>query len=358
MVVTELARYKDSFGTEVELSIEEIKRTICPQATDQEAANFLHLCRYMGLNPFVRDAYLIKYGTAAASMVVGKDAFTKRADSHPQFAGMESGVIVQTSSNDLVNRKGTLVLPDETIVGGWARVARVDRKLDTDTTVAFNEFSTGQAMWKKMPGTMIEKVAIVKALRTAFPSTFSGLYDQAEMGIDMTEDMEPIADSRNTVEVEPVRASKRVKALQPDLATHADQPDPECGDCQADAAASNVTTLPRPAGPPPAPPAPKEDEPREIPDQGELNWCPLHGEVEWALPYEGGYGVITTTHQTEDGNRLCYFGQAYKDLFISTYAQMLGDNNQNGWLKERFDGRTLSRLSPQEILTAMELLTT
>ena len=43
-----------------------------------------------------------------------------------------------------------------------------------------------------MPAVMIEKVAIVKALRTAFPATFSGLYDQAEMGIDLTEDMEPL----------------------------------------------------------------------------------------------------------------------------------------------------------------------
>ena len=190
---TDLVRYQDSVtGADVELSVAEIKRTMCPKATDQEAANFLQLCRYMGLNPFVRDAYLIKYGDQAASMVVGKDAFCKRADAHPQFAGMESGVIVQTGDKEPVHRKGTLVLKEENIVGGWARVARGDRKLDTDTTVAFSEFSTGRAMWLKMPSTMIEKVAIVKALRTAFPATFSGLYDQAEMGIDLNEDMEPL----------------------------------------------------------------------------------------------------------------------------------------------------------------------
>ena len=190
---TDLVRYQDSVtGADVELSVAEIKRTICPKATDQEAANFLQLCRYMGLNPFVRDAYLIKYGDQAASMVVGKDAFCKRADAHPQFAGMESGVIVQTGDKEPVHRKGTLVLKEENIVGGWARVARGDRKLDTDTTVAFSEFSTGRAMWLKMPAVMIEKVAIVKALRTAFPATFSGLYDQAEMGIDLNEDMEPL----------------------------------------------------------------------------------------------------------------------------------------------------------------------
>ena len=205
MTTTSVVKYHDSIsGAEVELSIAEIKRTICPKATDKEAASFLQLCRYMGLNPFVNDAYLIKYGDGAATMVVGKDAFTKRADAHPQFAGIESGVIIQIGDKEPVNRKGTLVLDGENIVGGWARVARTDRKLDVDTTVSFKEYSTGRAMWAKMPSTMIEKVAIVKALRTAFPATFSGLYDQAEMGIDLNDSLEPVNGEVATESDDPV----------------------------------------------------------------------------------------------------------------------------------------------------------
>ena len=192
-MTTSLVKYQDSIsGADVELSISEIKKNICPKATDQEAGNFLRLCQYMGLNPFVNDAYLIKYGDGPASMVVGKDAFTKRADAHPQFAGIESGVVIQRGDAEPVHRKGTLVLAGEVIVGGWAKVSRNDRKLDVETSVSFNEFSTGRSMWNKMPGTMIEKVAIVKSLRTAFPATFSGLYDQAEMGIDMSDDLQPM----------------------------------------------------------------------------------------------------------------------------------------------------------------------
>tara|TARA_R100000306_G_C4368113_1_gene138619 strand:+ start:896 stop:1762 length:867 start_codon:yes stop_codon:yes gene_type:complete len=219
-MTTSLVKYQDSIsGAEVELSISEIKKTICPKATDQEAGNFLRLCQYMGLNPFVNDAYLIKYGDGAASMVVGKDAFTKRADAHPQFAGIESGVVVQRGDAEPINRKGTLVLEGERIVGGWARVARSDRKLDVETTVSFGEFSTGRSMWMKMPATMIEKVAIVKSLRTAFPATFSGLYDQAEMGIDMSEDLAPLDSGSPTL----------VEAVQ------ADSPDPDYVDSQGDA---------------------------------------------------------------------------------------------------------------------------
>ena len=201
----ELARYTDSAtGADVELSIVEIKRTFCPKATDQEAANFLHLCRYMGLNPFVKDAYLIKYGDNAATMVVGKDAFMKRADAHPQFAGLESGVIVKVGDK-LENRIGTLVLDGEQLVGAWARVARNDRKIDTTPTVSMKEFDNNRGLWKTMPGIMIEKCAIVTALRRAFPATFSGMYDSAEMGVDLTDDLEPqLSNTSSTVVDGPV----------------------------------------------------------------------------------------------------------------------------------------------------------
>ena len=216
----DLARYTDSAtGADVELSIAEIKRTFCPKATDQEAANFLHLCKYMGLNPFVKDAYLIKFGDNAASMVVGKDAFMKRADAHPQFAGIISGVIV-LSGDKIDNRTGTLVLKGDEIVGGWARGARNDRKVDVDVTVTFSEFNNNRGLWKTMPSVMIEKCAIVTALRRAFPATFSGMYDSAEMGVDLSDDLEPaLTNSVSTVVDGPVvieaeRVDEIVEATQ------------------------------------------------------------------------------------------------------------------------------------------------
>ena len=192
MVTTEIVRYADSIsGHEIALSVEEVKRSICDKATDIEATKFIMLCKSQGLNPWVNDAYLIKYDSSRpATMVVGKDAFTKRADAHPHFSGMESGVII-LSGDKLERRVGTLVLPEEKIVGAWCKVHRTDRTVPTETTISFDEYNTNQAMWKKMPGTMIEKVAIVRALRTAFPATFSGLYDMAEMGLPLDDTFEP-----------------------------------------------------------------------------------------------------------------------------------------------------------------------
>ena len=208
---TEIVNYTDSVtGADVALSIADIKRSICPNATDQEAINFLQLCRYMGLNPFVRDAYLIKYGKdAEATMVVGKDAFTKRAEAHSQFSGMSAGVIIRNGDAEPVERKGSLSLDGEKIVGGWAHVYRNDHKIPTEITVKLEEFSTGRGPWQKMPGTMIRKVALVTALREAFPSTFSGMYDSAEMKIDLNEQMEPIEVAGGTV---PLPAPKIVES--------------------------------------------------------------------------------------------------------------------------------------------------
>ena len=208
---TEIVNYTDSVtGADVALSIADIKRSICPNATDQEAINFLQLCRYMGLNPFVRDAYLIKYGKdAEATMVVGKDAFTKRAEAHPQFSGMSAGVIIRNGDAEPVERKGSLSLDGEKIVGGWAHVYRNDHKIPTEITVKLEEFSTGRGPWQRMPGTMIRKVALVTALREAFPSTFSGMYDSAEMKIDLNEQMEPIEVVGGTV---PLPAPKIVES--------------------------------------------------------------------------------------------------------------------------------------------------
>jgi phage recombination protein Bet len=216
-MASDIVKYEDSVThKEIVLGLDDVRKAICPTATEQEATNFLRLCQYMGLNPFVRDAYLIKYGDGPASMVVGKDAFTKRADAHPQFAGMQSGAIIVQGDSEPIHRKGSLVLDGERLVGGWAKVARTDRKLDTETSVSFSEFDTGRAMWKKMPAIMIEKCAIVKALRTAFPSTFSGMYDSAEMGIDMTEDFEPDNMTPPAIALDDKPKRPRVKALKDD----------------------------------------------------------------------------------------------------------------------------------------------
>ena len=41
--------------------------------------------------------------------------------------------------------------------------------------------------WTKRPATMIRKVALMQALREAFPDDLAGMYDSSEMGVDINE---------------------------------------------------------------------------------------------------------------------------------------------------------------------------
>lgn len=154
---------------------------------------FLQLCEHRKLNPFIKEAYLIKYNNSPATLVVGKDAFTKKAEEHPEFNGFEAGVIVE-QDGVIEYRPGQLVRKGEELIGGWAQVHRKDRQYPYRSEVSLREYVattrdkvSGQErptqMWAKLPATMIRKVALVQALREAFPSDLGGCYDQAEMGV-------------------------------------------------------------------------------------------------------------------------------------------------------------------------------
>lgn len=162
--------------------------------TDQEVVMFLNLCRFQHLNPFLREAYLIKFGNQPATIVTGKDAITKRAMRNPRFAGQQAGVVIfHPESGELEHRNGSLVMTDEQLVGGWAKVYVKDYNVPIEAVVSFSEYvgtkndGTINGQWSKKPATMIRKVALVQALREAFPEDLGGLYASEEMNIDLDE---------------------------------------------------------------------------------------------------------------------------------------------------------------------------
>lgn len=159
--------------------------------TMKEIMVFMQLCKNAGLNPWAKEVYCIKYGNSPATMVVAKEAYLKRAEASPNYDGMLSGIVVQTADGLLEHREGTLALGGEKLVGGWAEVFRKDRSHSTRVEVSFREYvqttynkTTGKqepnSQWAKKPGTMIRKVAMVQALREAFPAEFGGMYTAEE----------------------------------------------------------------------------------------------------------------------------------------------------------------------------------
>lgn len=182
----------ESGGKTVKLSPSIIKNYLVSgngSVSDQEVVMFLNLCKYQGLNPFLREAYLIKYGSQPATIVTSKEAMTKRAMRNEKYAGQQAGVIVLKQDGTLEERIGTLTLRGEALVGGWAKVYMEGFKYPIETTVSFDEYcqkKDGKPMsnWATKPATMIRKVALVHALREAFPSELGGMYSAEENNVD------------------------------------------------------------------------------------------------------------------------------------------------------------------------------
>lgn len=169
------------------------------QITMPEFKFFTSLCKARGLNPFLKEAYCIKYGKNPAQIVVGKDAVLKRAIKNLNYDGMESGVIVQDKeTNEIIERKGTFYLRDrENLVGGWAKVYRKDWQHPTYCSVGFDEVAQKKsdgslnANWSGKGATMVEKVAKVRALRETFVEELGGMYEAEEMGVDLPNETVP-----------------------------------------------------------------------------------------------------------------------------------------------------------------------
>lgn len=179
-------------GEEVKLTPNMVKRYLvsgdASAVTDQEVMMFITLCKYQHLNPFLREAYLIKYGSQPATIVAGKDTFLKRANRNDKYRGKEDGIIIKTKDGKIEYRNGTFHDTDEKIVGGWAKIYLEGREQPEMATVSFEEYvgrkkdGSINSQWASKPATMIRKVAVVQALREAFPEDFGALYSPEEMG--------------------------------------------------------------------------------------------------------------------------------------------------------------------------------
>ena len=182
-VKNQLVSYETQNGQVVELNNSIIRQLTGnnPKITNDEVALFISLCQNLKLNPLIREAYLVKYDDKKpAQQIVSLGAFMRIAEDNPQFDGMEDGVIVQ-SGDKIIERQGTLYLPNEKLLGGWAKVYRKDRTRPTVVKINLKEYSKGQSTWLAMPSTMINKCAKVGALRSAFPNSFNNCYGEGEM---------------------------------------------------------------------------------------------------------------------------------------------------------------------------------
>ncbi len=180
--------------------------------TDQEIMMFLALCKHQRLNPFLREAYLIKYGNAPATIVVGKEAYLKRARSIQDCQGYAAGVVCKKGDSGITRTNG-ICPPGHELIGGWAMVFIKGWDRPVEVEVSLNEYigrtkdGTPTTMWREKPATMIRKVALVQALREAFPFEFGGMISEEEAGLDAP-------DITGADEEKPGKKRKKAKATK------------------------------------------------------------------------------------------------------------------------------------------------
>lgn len=191
-MANDIVEFKSEKGDAVRFTSEDVRRQICPNLDDRELAMVMALCQAQHLNPFTNDVHITKFGDSKATIVTGKEVFTKRAQANPKFEGFEAGITFVkkgVKGAPIERREGSLLMPDEQLIGGWCDVYVKGYRVPIYDEVSFMEYAgrkrdgTLNAMWSSKGATMIRKVALCHALREAFPDDFQGLYGEEEMNV-------------------------------------------------------------------------------------------------------------------------------------------------------------------------------
>ncbi len=177
---------------EITISFNDVRRYLCPDASDAEIGLFLKVCQSENLNPFRKDCYLVKYAKdQPASIIIATEVFLRSAENSPEFDGYEAGIILKPidPKDKPEFREGSFLMDgeDDRLAGGWARVFRKDRAkpfysaVNIKECVKYTKYGKPTRFWEEMPATMVRKVALSRALREAFTNRYSGTYTTAEI---------------------------------------------------------------------------------------------------------------------------------------------------------------------------------
>jgi phage recombination protein Bet len=200
-----------------------IKSQIAPKATDSELQLFLYQAKRTGLDPLTRQIYAIhracKENVNGAWVWVNKmsiqtsiDGFRVIAERSGDYAGQDEPIFTEEDAKlisckvTVYRFRGDVRYPAAVGVAYWSEYVQTDKE------------NNPSGLWKKMPHTMLSKVAEALALRKAYPQDLSGLYTSDEMNqADEVKIVEPVI-------VEPKEAPRNALGFSPngDLGTGAD----------------------------------------------------------------------------------------------------------------------------------------
>ena len=165
-------------------TVKTLRETVAYGLNDSEFKLFGEFCRATGLNPFKKEIWAIKAG-GRLQLMTGITGYVSIANRHPQYDGMEEGLIGPDG------QYLPMTYPGNDFIGAWVKVYRKDRRIPSEGVVMLEEYDKGQGNWKTMRRVMIGKCAQSVGLRKAFPQELNGTYTAEEMPVDYSRN-EPI----------------------------------------------------------------------------------------------------------------------------------------------------------------------
>ena len=172
----------------ISLSVEDVLKWVAPGAPPNEAMRLLVISRMCRLDPFRKEIHLVpftskKTGVTTWTLVIDKAGWLRMAETHPQFDGHESGIVLRNlESGEMTEVDGEIVPNGWGVVGGWAKVYRKDRRFPTVSRVGSECVRDGNPQWETQMPMMYRKTALVHSLReSGLCFGLGGIYDRGEV---------------------------------------------------------------------------------------------------------------------------------------------------------------------------------
>jgi hypothetical protein len=195
-----------------------------PSATEAEFEFFLAWCQRTGLDPFIKQAFLVERSSKVNGEWVKKheplaaeSGMAARADALPDFRGMKCGTVCAGDVFAIDEEAQTVThkwnLADRLkagggtakVIGAWAHAQREGRTipitwLPIETRIGTRNDNGKQVatqFWAKDPAGMISKCARAEQYRRAYPNIFGGVFIREEL-------------REEEIEVQPVEPPRRL----------------------------------------------------------------------------------------------------------------------------------------------------
>lgn len=233
----------ENYFTQKELEV--VVNSIAKNATNEELALFIQICKHNGLDPFKNHIYFIKYGNQM-SIQVSVEGIQYLAQQREDYKGVTTQLVhenddfeveVDSETQELKVVKHSIKFPRGQVAAAYAIARREgfpDKLVMTEAVEVEHLRNKQGSLWKTYYNDMLKKYALKRALKSQFSIEVDDQEQQQEsydpeprQRVDITPNQEVITVSDEGQTVDPEEELKKrwdsIKAKQSALGMSADE---------------------------------------------------------------------------------------------------------------------------------------